>query len=498
MNAGNPGRCRAQAALAVLALAALGNAWAGEPGVARAWHDLAAADAAAALALIEENHPAAAPELGDKVFLARLAQARTHVAERLPKVSTYGGYSALMNGLAAEFGDGHIRAGAQVHFRVGKWAGLLPVRRGGRWVVGLQEAAAGEADVRDAEIVACDGVPFDRWARARIGQFGGDAQLEAELARRAPAMLLDDANPFLAKPVACTFRLAAGGTQQLALSWRPVLAAALDEKIGKIVKRPSPGMGIQPFAGGYWINLGNLGPAASKVVQAAQEQHAALLSAPMVVVDMRGNGGGNSAYAVQLARILQGEARVNALDVAGNTCSGQHWRASPDNLANIKGWRDQAVQRGDKDTAAWYEDFIGPMEQALASKRSFAPDLPACAAATAAQRPHEDKVPDAVTAAMKGRLVLVTDRYCFSSCLIATSTFRRLGAQHVGETTDRGTRYMEVREIMLPSGMRTFSTMQKVALSASDYGPYEPEIVYPGDLADDTALQKWVADLGKR
>ena len=66
----------------------------------------------------------------------------------------------------------------------------------------------------------------------------------------------------------------------------------------------------------------------------------------------------------------------------------------------------------------------------------------------------------------------------------------------MGEATDRSTRYMEVREQTLPSGLRAFSTLQKVAVGLGDYGPYEPQIAYPGVLGDDAALRKWVAEIG--
>ena len=55
------------------------------------WQEIARSDADAALRLIEENHPGARPEVGDSDFLARLARAREHVAERLPKVANYQG-----------------------------------------------------------------------------------------------------------------------------------------------------------------------------------------------------------------------------------------------------------------------------------------------------------------------------------------------------------------------------------------------------------------------
>ena len=78
---------------------------------------------------------------------------------------------------------------------------------------------------------------------------------------------------------------------------------------------------------------------------------------------------------------------------------------------------------------------------------------------------------------------------------MAADLFRRLGALHVGEATDMSTQYMEIREIVLPSGLRTFSTLQKVALGLGDFGPYQPQIVYPGPLNEDDRLKAWVAGL---
>ena len=96
---------------------------------------------------------------------------------------------------------------------------------------------------------------------------------------------------------------------------------------------------------------------------------------------------------------------------------------------------------------------------------------------------------------MQGRLILVTDRACFSSCLMAADFFRRLGALHVGEATDMSTRYMEIRDVVLPSGLRTFSTLQKVAIGTGDFGPYEPNIAYPGPMHLHDNLKSWVAAL---
>lgn len=94
---------------------------------------------------------------------------------------------------------------------------------------------------------------------------------------------------------------------------------------------------------------------------------------------------------------------------------------------------------------------------------------------------------------MKGRLILLTDNACFSSCLDVTEDFRDLGALHVGQTTDADTRFMEVREQYLPSGYSLFSTLQAVSSDVPrGLGPYDPKVVYDGDIADTAALEAWI------
>jgi hypothetical protein len=72
------------------------SAQAVEPAVATHWRALATCDGLAALCLIVDNHYGVARELGDNAFLARLELARHHVSERLPNVSSFPSYSALI------------------------------------------------------------------------------------------------------------------------------------------------------------------------------------------------------------------------------------------------------------------------------------------------------------------------------------------------------------------------------------------------------------------
>jgi hypothetical protein len=164
-------------------------------------------------------------------------------------------------------------------------------------------------------------------------------------------------------------------------------------------------------------------------------------------------------------------------------------------LNRLAYFRDTLGPRMGKEAAA---QFAGEYAAAAAAKAKGAAFTgPArCAGGTPVKRPVA-AVP--APSDYRGRLILLTDNSCFSSCLIVTDDFRRLGALHVGETTDANTHYMEVREERLPSGLSMFSTLQAVDPSAPmQIGPFAPEVPYDGSIADTAALERWIAALAVR
>lgn len=462
-----------------------------------AWHTIAVEDSSAALKLIETDHPGAAPELGDAAFQARLVLAKAHVAERLPQVTDYPAYAALMAGLAADFQDGHIWNNAIVGAQRINTSGILLIRQDGHWVVGAQQTLDDEPDIKGSVLLGCDGKDADSWAFPRIAQFRGNPELEAIRSSAAGWLLLDEGNPFLVRPTHCRFVRPGGQPKDAALHWHPALTANVREAVRQIARHGDAGLSVRPFSGGWWIGLDTFEDEVQKIVDLVRNNQAALRTAPMVVIDLRGNGGGNSRYSDAIARSLVGDPRFAAAQVPLPACSGDYWRVSPGTLATLQ--NDLAHAEAEHDTAgiSFYQPVVSDMKQAIASHREFSPALPACARNALAV--DQDTAPRSLPPSkMKGRLVLITDHNCFSSCLIAANLFRRLGALHVGEATDRSTRYMEVREETLPSKLRAFSTLQKVEIGIGNYGPYMPKIAYPGVLSDDIALKAWVAALPDR
>jgi len=94
---------------------------------------------------------------------------------------------------------------------------------------------------------------------------------------------------------------------------------------------------------------------------------------------------------------------------------------------------------------------------------------------------------------MRGHVLVLTDSACFSSCLATLGFFERLGATLVGQTTAADTHYTNVREIVLPSGLSTFSTLQAIDPAAPLHiGPYIPAYHFDGDISDTAALERWI------
>lgn len=450
------------------------------------WRQMAEADSAAALTLITDNHPGAQAELGDAVFRERLALAGAHVRERLPEVRSFEGYSALMSGLAADFSDGHIWSRPRIAATTVQWTGLLLKREGQVWRVGSLLAEARLPDIENARLVSCDGVDAEPWADARISAFVAGSPNEAQRAEAAGRLLTDDGNPFLKRPEQCEFERADGSRQVLTFRWGRGPVSFVQERIDALQKTADDGYVLTPWAGGYWIRLSGLDSDAEAVVTAVREAAPQLREARSVVLDLRGNGGGDSRYGDAMATALFGEDRVAAANGRSSDCQGAYWRASPENIAALKGQRDAMAARNPA-SAARLTEVIEGMEAAAAAGTTFWPALPDCAATAALAG-------ETARAAPEHRIVVITDRHCFSSCLMTADLFRRLGALHLGEATASSTRYMEVRAIVLPSGLRDFSTLQKVAVGLPDFGPYTPDVAYPGAMADDEALKSWVGE----
>lgn len=452
----------------------------GQTASDRDWAATTRRDVEAAYALLNDNHPGALPQVGDVDFRRRLEEGRTLALARAGHVTGAGGHRAVLNAFAGGMGDRHI-AFKPAGPASWTWAGIIFRKAGAEWRVSAHEPRSGEADLTDAVLVSCDGVAADDVARGWLDGFQLDWSVEAQRERSGALLLLDNDNPFLTRPATCRFATASGEVDRTML-WRRITSDSLQPLLNAAYRVPRAGTGLRRFAGGDWIALQTLGDGARSVVDSVRGDAARLRASPVVVLDMRGNSGGASMLGRQIAETLMGRAFVQAR-TSGGAC-GAVWRTSDGNLAALRSWRATAGERG-PEFSRWLEASIASVARANAAGKTTDVAIRECPT----RRPPRGVEP---TSLMRGRLVLITDEACFSSCLIVADDLRRLGALHVGHATDRGTRYMEVRAESLPSGLGTFATLQKMALGAMETGPLRPDIVHDGPMDDDAALEAWV------
>ena len=143
-------------------------------------------------------------------------------------------------------------------------------------------------------------------------------------------------------------------------------------------------------------------------------------------------------------------------------------------------------KNGDAAGAEQYRDANRVMKSAAAAGHALTGSV-SC--------PHQVKVARGNAASlMRGKVFLLTDAACFSSCLAAAQYFRALGAVHVGQATGACTHYSESRPIVLPSGLTTFFSLWALIRDApARLGPFIPAYPYEDDMSDTAKLEQWIA-----
>jgi hypothetical protein len=453
------------------------------------WRPIATQDVDAAYRLLRDNHPGAVPELHDLEFQQRLKNAHTLALKRARTVTSYQGYLFVLAGFATDMGDKHIWSRPTFVVNLPRWAGIIVSKYGDAWIVADTEGE--QSALLGASLVSCDGEAVQDLARRNIGGFHAVWSVGAQQIQNAPWLLIDEGNPFITRPTACVFEHNSE-RETVTLDWVRIKRENLLPRMQKAIGAGAAGFGVRRVGEGFWIALqGLFDDRARAVVQAVEEQKKVLREAPFVVLDLRGNRGGSSIMGRQIAASLFGAAAADArLGPMLDHCGGPDgaWRASEDNIKHLEFIQTTPlVLRGGPEIQKLVQDTLRNAREAHAQGKDLSGSItcppPPPVASTATQP----------ASLMKGRLILLTDNLCFSSCLSVTDDFRTLGAFHIGQTTDAATHFVDAREQYLPSGYSLFSTLESVDPgSPIEVGPFEPALAYDGDIADTAALEAWV------
>ncbi len=303
------------------------------PAPAGDWRALTEADLTAAETLIRDNHPAMALAMNDPAFIARFNASSKRAHALVPQVTSADGMAAVLRTFATGLGDDHIRWSARSAPTGLRWPGFLVSRQIGAWRV---DGVTPDGPPDGARLISCDGTEVATLAYKRLGTHISDPSVEAQQIFASFWLMIDDGNPFVPAPAACRFQAGRQIVQQT-LNWRPVTLDELRAARSHMHVAGAAGFGVAPAGKAWWISLEMLDARAEDVLKAVQNKQAELREAPLVVVDVRGNGGGSSPYGDRLAALLLGDAPLKAIEpAAGPPGCESVWRASPGNLKAMR------------------------------------------------------------------------------------------------------------------------------------------------------------------
>jgi hypothetical protein len=306
-------------------------------------------------------------------------------------------------------------------------------------------------------------------------------------------LMVDEGNPFVRRPERCLFEHEDTQSNHV-LQWRPIAAQEIAAKVEAAAAQSAPEFGLRRFARGYWISLPSflfqdesVRTGVDRIVTEVNAQRDAIRGAEIVVIDVRGNGGGSSSLGREVARALWGEEMVASRP---SFLAGNDWRVSSRNLARMRTTStDLATRYGEQsELAVYYRGLVSRVEAALANGDALLYE-PASG---------EARPPAPATNPVSARVLFLTDSACFSACLdFADLVLSIPGVTQIGAETRADTVYIENRFEWLPSanGMLYFSMKVNRGRRRGNNESYVPAHAWTGAMSDTAGLETWIATL---
>jgi hypothetical protein len=458
------------------------------------WSARTAADARAFHAEQAASHPGPVNS-ADPGFAPQLDAALAKALRRAATVSTPGGYAATLREMVASFNDGHMYLGFFDKLPLQpRWPGFITKWRDGQLTVTYVEPGLA-APVRGDRVITCDGRSPATLEAELVAPWYGNWGLVAQQEQQGWRVFYDQDNPFVRRPARCRFA-GVGGTREVTLAWQAA-PADIRDRVARANSAPTAPFGVRRFGDNLWVSAGSFQaeekPAATALpalVKSLAAEAALARSAPILVLDLRGNDGGSSDWGLQMARIVWGEAAVERFDAQDSAKVHVDWRPSAANIEALSEFCTPLIAdpaMASADVVAWCKASVAGMQAAKADNAPLwrEPDPPA--------KPAPPATPPLRT---RPTYVLV-DGACGSACLDTVDLWSGMGAHIIGRTTSADSNYMEVRSARLPSGYGQFSVPMKVYFGRprGSNVPVVPEHRFDGDMGDTAALEAWVETL---
>ncbi len=446
--------------------------------------------------LITEVHPGAIVD-DDPAFRHWLDEGHRQARVLAAKVRTKAEHAGVMRYYVAGFRDGHLALDGPWAYTV-RWAGWIARLDDSRLVVAhAQPAWPVPLPPLGATVLECDGrPPLDLLIRDVAPWVDRRTDLLQVRQQLAHHLTVDEGGlPGRRMPARCTVEMPGGGERTFSLRWQTINAVALTGLMRGTARAPRQAtFAVEDLgAGRHWVRVPtfDVGADGLRQIDGVAAQLATLAGAKLVVFDLRGNGGGNSALGERLFDALTGGLEATPGQLARVPHARALWRVSSRTIAQLERTaRAKRAEGGpDHPSAKFSEEYAARMRFALAEGKPWV-EQPGGAALTPALVRESGIKPRHFT----GRIAVVTDASCFSACLdFMDSLVLVPGTTHLGLTTGADTRYIDVGEYRVAT--QTLAVVpRKVWLGRArgNNEPHVPSRMFTGNIADDAAVRAWV------
>lgn len=487
-------------ALTLLCLTACHNV---EPAKASPWVALAIEDLRFIHDTLRTNTPNAV-DAGNGDFNAWLEQGFVQSVQMARSIDSLDGLLACLRFYVSGFKDPHITIAAASNSETLKWPGFIVKYVGERLRIAYidpQASFPAPIAVNDLLLAVDNRFPKQLIMENIFPFHNLPDRLESSWRIVSPYLFVDDGNPFVTVPKSI-FIKTRKGEYAMPLAWTPIPAQQFEEKLRQTIRDTSGQWSIKSFADGQgaWISMPYFG--SKDAAKLAQMQEVignipSLRNKKYLVLDVRGNGGGQSFWGTQVLEGIYGRGFIEKMLQVPGQHTYDEWRVSKDNLAELKNkylpFLKEKTGEGSAEVQ-YIAESIANMEKALAQGTD---------GLVKAEYPFGEPPKDDVSTAslFSGKVVLLTDAWCGSSCLtFAAEALRLPGIIHVGQTTSGYSPYVEARQVEIPSKNGTLIFPMKVVRDSNGVlgQPFTPKILYIGDINNTSQLVSWVENLLQR
>lgn len=451
------------------------------------WSALAARDLEAIHDALEADHPGPVDRNnpGFRIWLTRgLDEAKREAA----RASSFSDYRRAVLRYVSGFHDGHISLTFLIETNRTEWPGLL-VQDDGTGALRIAPGSVPEELSEGDVLASCDGQTAKSLVETWINPYFGNPEIPHGQRAESIRLFLPDGYDSRRMFKQCVF-VHEGRDVTVPMRWTRMLNTDVAGVLERASREQAPVAGFSQFGSVLVVSIptfnifGAQDSERMRGLLTELEQRIRSGSAGTVVVDLRGNQGGNSAWATDLATALWGPEIVAQIESGFDTSI--EWRVSPDNIERLREAAARDIQTGHPEAAADRMRVADQMSAALGRSEPLLPD--------GAPAPRQRPLP---TPRLKGVYVF-TDGHCFSSCLYFLDIANRVPTvTQIGLPTSADTPYLDNADAVLPSGISRLSYSMKVYRNRDRPRNrwFEPAINWPGGPLTTETIAQWVSRL---